>query len=265
MKILGIFGLYHDSAAAIIEDGEIIAAAQEERFTRKKHDKSVPYNAIDYCLNEGNSHMWDLDAVVFYDQPMLTLDRYIQNVLSLGQESAYEIENYFDDVVVSRLSIDRVLRKKYTRLGKEDKLHVLEHHLSHAASAFYPSPFEEAAILTIYPHSLGLLYSAFTAFCGFKVNSGDYKFMGLAPYGEPIFYDVIKDKLFDVKEDGSFRLNLEYFDYYCGKYMTNQRFSDLFGGSATRRRSHNQKRDGYNRIRTKSNRGSHTQACKACA
>ena len=256
MVVLGISGLYHDSAAAVVKDGEIIAAAQEERFTRVKHDKSIPYNAIDFCLAEVGCQMWELDAVVFYDQPLLTLDRYTKNVLSLGEDSGYEIEAYLDDVVFSRLSIDRHLRRKYNKLGKEGKLLVIEHHISHAASAFYPSPFEEAAILTIdgvgewasltighgrgksiemqeeidYPNSLGLLYSAFTAFCGFKVNSGDYKFMGLAPYGEPIYYDLIKDRLIDIKDDGSFSINLEYFDYYRGKYMTNDRFSELFGG-----------------------------------
>jgi len=255
MVVLGISGLYHDSAAAIVKDGEIIAASQEERFTRKKHDNSIPYNAINYCLREACMKMSQLDCVVYYDQPLLTLDRYINNIFEMGEKSSYLIEEKLEDVF-ERLSIDRRLRKKYGTLGKEDKLFTLEHHVSHGASAFYPSPFENAAVLTIdgvgewatttlgvgkgekidvlkeidYPHSLGLLYSAFTAFCGFKVNSGDYKFMGLAPYGEPVYYDLIKDKLIDVKNDGSFRLNLEYFDFYHGKYMTNEKFAQLFHG-----------------------------------
>lgn len=200
---------------------------------------------------------------MYYDQPLLTLDRYISNVLMLGDESRFMVEERLDDIVFSRLSIDRELRRHYGRLGKNDELMTLEHHLSHGASAFYPSPFERAAILTIdgvgewasttigrgawehieiieeidYPHSLGLMYSAFTAFCGFKVNSGDYKFMGLAPYGEPIYYDIIKDKVINILPDGSYRLNLDLFDYYRGKYMTNDAFAELFGGSARKAES----------------------------
>ncbi len=256
MRILGISGLYHDSAAAIIDNDKIIAAAQEERFTRIKHDNSIPFNAINYCLKEAGIQMYEADAVVYYDQPLLTLDRYIHNILALGKNSEYIINEKLDDIIFSRLAIDRNLREKYGVLGLENKLFTLEHHLSHGASAFYPSPFKNAAILTIdgvgewatatiahgndtkikilkemdYPHSLGLLYSAFTAFCGFKVNSGDYKFMGLAPYGEPVFYDLIKEKIIDVKDDGSFRLNLEYFDFYRGKFMTNEKFAALFSG-----------------------------------
>ena len=258
MKILGISGLYHDSAAAVICDGEIIAAAQEERFTRIKHDNSIPFNAIDYCLKEANIQMYEADAVIYYDQPFLTLDRYFHNIAALGKEAKYNINERLDDIIFSRLAIDRHLREHYGLIGRNNELLTLEHHLSHGASAFYPSPFESAAILTIdgvgewatatiahgtgtkikvlkemdYPHSLGLLYSAFTAFCGFKVNSGDYKFMGLAPYGEPVFYDLIKNEIIDVKDDGSFRLNLEYFDFYRGKFMTNEKFAKLFNGSA---------------------------------
>lgn len=258
MKILGISALYHDSAAAMVCDGEIAAAVQEERFSRKKHDNSLPFHAIDYCLSKAEVKMHELDAVVYYDQPLLTLDRYIHNLIAVRKEADYFIDKRLEEIAGARLSVDYLLRERYGLLGKNDCLLTLEHHVSHAASAFYPSPFKSAAVLTIdgtgewasttigrgssnrveilqeidYPHSLGLLYSAFTAFCGFKVNSGDYKFMGLAPYGEPVYYDLIKEKLIRVKADGSFRLNLEYFDFYRGRYMTNQKFADLFGGPA---------------------------------
>lgn len=265
MKILGISALYHDSAATIIEDGRIIAAVQEERFSRVKHDNRIPINAINYCLNVGHIAMKDLDEVVYYDQPLLTLDRFVHNCIAnqnFGGET-WLIDNYLEDIVQSRLCIDKNLRAIYGDLGKKDQLVTCEHHVSHAASAFYPSPFEESAILTIdgvgewatttigvgeankikiikeidYPHSLGLLYSAFTSFCGFKVNSGDYKFMGLAPYGEPRYYDLIREKIIDIKSDGSYRINLEYFDYYRGKYMTNESFAKLFGGEARKAES----------------------------
>lgn len=258
MIILGISGLYHDSAAAIIQDTRIVAAVQEERFTRKKQDNSLPVNAINYCLHEMNLEMKDVDAVIYYDNPILTLDRFLHNVSALKTEASEFMDDKFDNVIASRMSVDKALRKVYGVIGKEDKLYVCEHHISHAASAFYPSPFESAAIITIdgvgewatttvgkgkgavielleeidYPHSLGLLYSTFTSFCGFKVNSGDYKFMGLAPYGEPVYYDLIKEKLIDIKKDGSYRLNLEYFDFYRSRYMFNQKFENLFGGPA---------------------------------
>lgn len=258
MIILGISCLYHDSAAAIINENEIIAAAQEERFTRKKHDHSLPVCAIRYCLEEAGISIGDVDEVVYYDNPLITLDRYVNNVLALGKESRYLIDAGLEDIVTSRLSVDSLFREKFGMIGKRDRLLVCEHHVSHAASAFYPSPFARAAILTIdgvgewatttigrgtgerievleeidYPHSLGLMYSAFTAFCGFKVNSGDYKFMGLAPYGEPVWYDLIKEHIVDVRGDGSYRLNLEYFDFYRGRYMTNDKFANLFGGPA---------------------------------
>ena len=269
MIILGVSGLYHDSAATIIDEKGIIAAAQEERFTRIKHDNRLPVNAIRYCLKEAGVSPMDLDAVVYYDKPMLTLDRYIKNIIALGEEADYLIDSKLDDVVINRLSVDRNLRKVLGVLGKEDKLFTVEHHMSHAASAFYPSPFKSSAIITVdgvgewatttigrgvddkieiikqidYPHSLGLLYSAFSSFCGFKVNSGEYKFMGLAPYGEPVYYDLIKEEIIDIKEDGSFRLNLDYFDYYKGKYMTNKKFSDLFGGPAREMESRITKRE----------------------
>lgn len=263
MIILGISGLYHDSAAAIINDTEIIAAAQEERFTRKKHDNSLPVRAIHYCLKEAGIDMMEVDSVVYYDNPLLTLDRYVNNVIALGNEAEYLIDSGLQRIISSRLSVDRLLREGFGMIGKEDRLLVCEHHISHAASAFYPSPFERAAILTVdgvgewatttighgnnekievikeidYPHSLGLLYSAFTSFCGFKVNSGDYKFMGLAPYGEPVYYDTLRDKIIDIKPDGSYRLNLEYFDYYKSDHMTNSKFAELFDGPPRERES----------------------------
>lgn len=257
MYTLGISGLYHDSAAVLLKEDIIMAAAQEERFTRVKHDNSLPINAIRYCLDEAKISMWEVDEVIYYDNPLLTLDRYIHNIEALKGDSAnYIIENKSEDVFLNRLKIDQMIRNKFGLIGKKDKLNVCEHHVSHAASAFYPSPFESSAILTIdgvgewatvtigrgngnnleilkeldYPHSLGLLYSAFTSFCGFKVNSGDYKFMGLAPYGEPIYYSLLKENLIDIKEDGSFRLNMEYFSFHKDKKMTSSKLAELLGG-----------------------------------
>lgn len=253
--VLGISALYHDSAACLIIDGCIVAAAQEERFTRKKHDMSLPVNAIEYCIEAGKVHKEEIELVVFYDNPLYTLDRFINNVLAAGKDSKDLIERSFESVFSTKIWIhkefDRILGE-----NPERKFLVCEHHVSHAASAFYPSPFEKAIILTIdgvgewtttaisvgngrdieikeelkYPHSLGLLYSAFTYFCGFKVNSGDYKFMGLAPYGEPVYENIIREKLVDIKADGSFRLNLDYFDFQYGRAMTNDKFDGLFGG-----------------------------------
>lgn len=256
MYILGISALYHDAAAALICDGEIIAAAQEERFTRKKHDPSIPENAIRFCLSKGNIEANDLHAVVYYDNPLLTMGRFIQNLKYAGEDSKDLLEFSLDSLMRNKIWIHHMLLEKLERLGMQNKLYVAEHHISHAASAFFPSPYKKAAIITVdgvgeyatttigygednhikilqeidYPHSLGLLYSAFTYFCGFKVNSGDYKLMGLAPYGNPIYYDLIKEKLIDVKPDGSYRLNLEYFDYQYGRTMTNDKFAGLFGG-----------------------------------
>lgn len=263
MIILGISALYHDSAAALIEDGNIIAAAQEERFTRIKHDNDIPINAIKFCLDYAKIAITDVDEVIYYDNPLLTLDRFVSNISILGKESHYFIDNRFDALVARKLYVDKLIRNKIGVIGKNDELQVCEHHISHAASAFYPSPYESAAILTIdgvgewatttigkgkenkidiieeidYPHSLGLLYSAFTSFCGFKVNSGDYKFMGLAPYGEPVYYDLIKNTIIDVKDDGSYRLNLDYFDFYKGSRMTNSKMAELFGGPARKQES----------------------------
>ncbi len=269
MIILGISALYHDSAAAIVEDGTIIAAAQEERFTRKKHDNSLPVNAINYCLEAADVSMFDVDEVVYYDNPLLTLDRFMSNILALGDEAKYLIENKYEGLIRTRLSVDKLIRKEFAVIGKTDELSVCEHHISHAASAFYPSPFEHAAILTIdgvgewatttigvgngnkidilkeidYPHSLGLLYSAFTSFCGFKVNSGDYKFMGLAPYGDPVYYDLLKENIIDIKPDGSYRLNMDFFEYHKGPHMTGAKLAELLGGPAREMESQITKRE----------------------
>lgn len=257
MYILGISALYHDAAAALIKEGEIIAAAQEERFTRIKHDPSIPIHAIRYCLQKANIEANELEAVIYYDNPILTLGRFIQNLKYAGIDSGDLINFSLESLLGKKMWVHRILANCLGRLGIADKLYVTEHHISHAASAFFPSPFQDAVIITVdgvgeyatttigygkdnhikilqeihYPHSLGLLYSAFTYFCGFKVNSGDYKLMGLAPYGEPIYYDLIKKNLIDIKPDGSYRLNLKYFDYQYGRAMTNDLFAELFGGA----------------------------------
>lgn len=254
--ILGISAFYHDSAAAIVRDGEIIAAAQEERFSRKKHDPRFPHHAVNYCLEEAFIQPDELDAIVFYDNPVLTLDRVIKNCLTAGESAAGQFETAARSVLGVKVWIEDFVRRSVGSLGKEGRLLFTEHHMSHAASAFYPSPFREAAILVAdgvgewatttlgrgsdttvelfqeidYPHSLGLLYSAFTAYCGFKVNSGEYKLMGLAPYGKPKYADLIREHLIDVRPDGSYRLDLSYFGYLNGHQMTNARFHALFGG-----------------------------------
>ncbi|MCI8599216.1 MAG: hypothetical protein HFJ10_12395, partial [Lachnospiraceae bacterium] len=218
MYILGISTLYHDSAAALIKDGEIIAAAQEERFTRAKHDKSIPRNAIHYCMDFAHIEAENIDAVVYYDDPILTLDRFLANLTVIGDNQKDLLELSYDSMFQDKLWIAKKLEQAIGGLGKARKLFITKHHMAHAASAFYPSPYESAMIITVdgvgewntttigvgkeneitilkkidYPHSIGLLYSAFTYFCGFRVNYGDYKLMGLAPYGEPVYYDVIK-------------------------------------------------------------------------
>ncbi len=251
--VLGISAFYHDSAAALVRDGEIIAAAQEERFSRKKHDPRFPRHAINYCLEEAFIEPDELDAVVFYDNSLWTLDRVIKSLLTVAPRG----EEQWLKAAPSVLGV-KVYVTDYVRDALKTDVSVLftEHHLSHAASAFYPSPFEKAAILTMdgvgewatttigrgeggevvileeirYPHSLGLLYSAFTYFCGFKVNSGEYKLMGLAPYGHPKYAHLIRERLIDLKPDGSFRLNTDYFGFLDTNVMTNERFHELFGG-----------------------------------
>ena len=260
MKILGISGLYHDSAAALTIDGEIIAAAQEERFTRVKGDARFPIEAIRYCLREAALTSAQLDAVVYYDNPRLTYARFIKNILSLGDNAREMIELSFDSMFKQKLWIHKIVDNYLGLPGLNQKLLVTNHHVSHAASAFYPSPFKESAILTMdgvgefatttigfgkrenlslirqieYPHSLGLMYSAFTRYCGFKVNSGEYKLMGLAPYGEPKYADIIREKLIDIKDDGSFKLNMEYFGFFSGEKMNTELFDRLFGGGMAR-------------------------------
>lgn len=255
MNVLGISALYHDAAASLVIDGDIVAAAQEERFTRIKHDMSMPVNAIKYCLQEGKIDKEDVDIVVFYDNPFYTLDRFLKNIGAAKGDTNDIVNRSFAPMFSKRLWVHKFVENI---LGSNParKFLVCEHHVSHAASAFYPSPFEKAVVLTVdgvgewatttigvgdkeklllkaqmkFPHSLGLLYSAFTYFCGFKVNSGEYKFMGLASYGQPVYEQIIKEKLLDLKEDGSFRMHMEYFDYQYGRAMTNNRFDGLFGG-----------------------------------
>jgi carbamoyltransferase len=256
--ILGISAFYHDAAAALVRDGVIVAAAQEERFSRKKHDPRFPVNAINYCLEEGFVNAAELDAVIFYDNPLATFDRVVENALAAGDEGREQFIKAAGLLLGDKVWVNEHARRALGSLGREGQVLFAEHHMAHAASAFYPSPFERAAILTIdgvgewattslgagdgktvrlfseinYPHSLGLLYSAFTYFCGFKVNSGEYKLMGLAPYGEPRYYDAIRQHLIDVRDDGSYRLDTAYFGYLSGMVMTGERFAALFGGPA---------------------------------
>jgi carbamoyltransferase len=268
MKILGISAFYHDAAACIVIDGEIIAAAQEERFTRKKHDSSFPINAIAYCLTEAKITPKDVDHVVFYDKPFLKFERLLETYLAFAPKGfksfATSLPIWLKDKLFQKTVITNALKHE---LGKDidwgEKLFFSEHHLSHAASAFFPSPFERAVVLTMdgvgewtttslavgkghelsvhkeihFPHSIGLLYSAFTYYTGFKVNSGEYKVMGLAPYGEPKFVKLIKDHLIDVKEDGSFALDMSYFNYCTDLTMTSEKFDDLFGGPPRKKES----------------------------
>lgn len=266
MNILGISAYYHDSAACLSRDGVIIAAAQEERFTRKKHDSHFPANAINYCVREGRIHPNEIDYVAFYDKPLLKFERILETYLNYAPKGIKSFSMSMPLWIKEKLFLPKMLKKELNELfgltGKNkidwvQRLLYPEHHQSHAASAFYPSPFKSAAILTIdgvgewattsagigkdnnidilyeihFPHSLGLLYSAFTYYLGFKVNSGEYKVMGLAPYGEPKYTKLIYENLIDLKEDGSFTLNMEYFDYCTGLTMTNGRFNKLFGGT----------------------------------
>ncbi len=262
-KILGISAYYHDSAAALIINGKIIAAAQEERFTRKKQDAGFPGMAIKYCLAEAGMDLEDLDYVIFYDKPLIKFERLIETYLSFVPSGFKSFLASMPVWLQDKLYLKSILKKELIALVKNDEKKVKlpqllfnEHHKSHAASAFYPSPYEKAAVLCLdgvgewatssvwlgegselkpmweidFPHSLGLLYSAFTYYTGFKVNSGEYKLMGLAPYGEPKYVDLILDNLLDVKDDGTFRLDMSYFNYATGLTMTNNKFNKLFGG-----------------------------------
>ena len=253
--VLGLSAFYHDSGAALVRDGEIVAAAQEERFTRKKHDRDFPANAVDYCLREAGLGKKDIDLVVYYDKPLLTFDRLLETYLAFAPKGFKSFSAALPVWIHEKLHIPEKIDQA---LGEDCKapLSFCLHHLSHAASAYYPSPFESAAVLTVdgvgewstatlgvgkgadlsllkeirFPHSLGLLYSAFTYYLGFKVNSGEYKVMGLAPYGEPKHADLIRRHLIDVKPDGSFHMDMSYFDYCAGLTMTNAKFDQLFGG-----------------------------------
>ena len=268
--ILGISAYYHDSAACIVVDGEIIAAAQEERYTRKKHDPRFPINAIRYCLAEAETTIQAIDAIVFYDKPLLKFERLLETFLANAPKGFVAFARAMPIWLKEKLYLKSVLRRELRTLvnqslptdkqldKKQIKLPQLlftEHHQSHAASAFFPSPFEDAAVICMdgvgewatssvwhgnqaqltalqeihFPHSLGLLYSAFTYYCGFRVNAGEYKLMGLAPYGEPKYVDTILTHLIDLREDGSFRLNMDYFDYPVGSVMTNKHFEQRFG------------------------------------
>lgn len=259
--ILGISAYYHDSAAALVRDGEIVAAAQEERFTRKKHDSCFPGKAIQYCLDEAGIFLTDIDHIVFYDKPLVKFERLLETYLAYAPRGFRSFLSAMPVWLKEKLYLKSVLRKELAALGecKASRLPPLmftEHHQSHAASAFFPSPFQKAAVMCLdgvgewatttvwlgednlltpqweinFPHSLGLLYSAFTYYTGFRVNSGEYKLMGLAPYGEPKYTKLIFDNLLDLKEDGTFRLDMSYFNYATGLTMTNKKFDQLFGG-----------------------------------
>ncbi|MDF2780554.1 MAG: hypothetical protein K0S96_358 [Geminicoccaceae bacterium] len=273
MRILGLSAFYHDSAAALLDDGRIVAAAQEERFTRKKHDSGFPRHAVAYCLGEAGIGLDQVDHIAFYDKPFLKFERLLETYLAFAPRGFASFRMAMPVWLKEKLFQKRLLVEKLKEQGGErdleGRLLFTEHHQSHAASAFYPSPFEEAAVLTIdgvgewattsvgvgrgrelemikelhFPHSLGLLYSAFTYYTGFKVNSGEYKVMGLAPYGRPVYAQLILEHLIDLKEDGSFRLNQDYFNYCTGLTMTNRRFDELFGGAPRRSEDRVQQRE----------------------
>jgi carbamoyltransferase len=255
MNILGISAFYHDSAACLVRDGRIIAAAQEERFTREKYDASFPRHAVEYCLREGGISIKGVNYVAFYEKPFLKFDRLLHSYLAYAPAGLPSFLKAMPIWIKDKIWMKAFIAKE---LSYEGKIIFPEHHESHAASAFFPSPYREAAILSVdgvgewtttalgvgrdntveitkelyFPHSLGLLYSAFTYYTGFAVNSGEYKLMGLAPYGEPKYVDLILRELIDLKEDGSFKLNMKYFNYGVGLTMTNDRFDALFGGPA---------------------------------
>lgn len=263
--ILGISAFYHDSAAVLVKDGEILAAAQEERFSRKKHDASFPSHAVSYCLREGRIALSDLEYIVFYDKPLLKFERLLETYMACAPRGLASFTASMPVWLKQKLFLRNLLAKEFASVGSCSKESLPQllfsgHHESHAASAFFPSPFIRAGVLCLdgvgewattsvwlgeenrlipqwelrFPHSLGLFFSAFTAYTGFKVNSGEYKLMGLAPYGRPVYKDVIRKKLIDIKNDGTFRLNMDYFNFAAGLTMTNRRFHDLFGGPPRR-------------------------------
>lgn len=272
--ILGISAFYHDSAAALLKNGEIIAAAQEERFTRKKHDERFPYHAIEYCLKEARLKLDQVDSIVFYEKPLIKFERLLETYLAYAPKGIASFLKSMPLWLKEKLFQKEVITKELIKLGgisrqQLPRLLFTEHHLSHASSAFYPSPFEKSAVLCLdgvgewattsawlgegrflkplweldFPHSLGLLYSAFTYYTGFKVNSGEYKVMGLAPYGKPVYVKLIYDNLIDVKPDGTFRLNMDYFNFASGLTMTSEKFHKLFGGSPRQPESELSQRD----------------------
>ncbi len=260
MRVLGVSAFYHDSAAALIEDGHLVSAAQEERFTRKKHDAGFPQNAVQFCLDRAGIKLQDVDYVAFYDKPFLKFERLLETYLAYAPRGFTSFRMamplWLKEKLFQKMLLRDEMKKWEPDFDWQKRLLFGEHHQSHAASAFFPSPYEEAAVLCMdgvgewattslamgsgnklemlreihFPHSIGLLYSAFTYYTGFKVNSGEYKVMGLAPYGEPKFKNLILDKIVDLKEDGTFRLDQSYFDYCTGLRMTNDKFGDLFGG-----------------------------------
>ena len=257
-SILGISAFYHNSAACLLKDGKIIAAAQEERFTRKKHDPSFPHNAVEFVLNYGHLRLSEVDQIVFFEKPFLKFERLLETYVAFAPRGFASFAKAMPLWIKEKLFQKNLIFNKLKTQDKDYKsdqnIFFSDHHLSHAASAFFPSPFKEAVILTAdgvgewatttvavgkdnnleikkeihFPHSLGLLYSAFTYYTGFKVNSGEYKLMGLAPYGKPVYVDKIK-KLIDIKDDGTFRLDQKYFNYATGLTMTNEKFNNLFG------------------------------------
>ena len=259
VSILGISAFYHDSAAAILVDGKILAAAQEERFTRKKHDSSYPFNAVEYVLKFSKLKLSEIDYIVFYEKPFLKFERLLETYVAFAprgfKQFTKSMPAWLREKLFQKNLLLKLLKEHDKNFNDEQKIYFSEHHLSHAASAFFPSPYKDAIVLTAdgvgewatttvavgnesdlsikkeihFPHSLGLLYSAFTFYCGFKVNSGEYKLMGLAPYGEPKYANLIKDKLIHIKSDGSFKLSQDYFDYATGLKMTNEKFHKLFG------------------------------------
>ena len=261
MNILGVSAYYHDSAAALVQDGAVLAAAQEERFSRKKHDARFPQGAINSCLAQAGLTLADVDEVVFYDKPLVKFERLLETYLTYAPRGFRSFVAAMPIWMKEKLYLKATLKRQLGELGglHQKELPTLlfaEHHQSHAASAFFPSPYEKAAVMCLdgvgewattsvwlgdghtltpqweldFPHSLGMLYSAFTYYTGFRVNSGEYKLMGLAPYGEPVYVDLIRDQLIDLKDDGTFHLNMDYFNYATGLTMTNSKFDALFGG-----------------------------------